>query len=68
LDSESIVQDRYFDFLVFEYCITEDDMKDKTIYQPMLFLFNRFFKSPFFSKVIAISTSFYILAASIKGI
>ena len=68
LDSESIVQDKYFDLLAFEYCTTKDDMKDKTIYQPMLFLFNRFFKSHFFSKVIAISTTFYIFAASIKWI
>ena len=68
MDSESIVQDIYFDALSLEYCITEDDMKDKTIYQPMLFLFNRFFDSPFFSKVIALSTTFYILAASIKWI
>lgn len=68
MDSESIVQDNYFNVLTFEYCNTEDYMKDKTIYQPMLFLFNRFFSSPFFSKVIALSTTFYILAASIKWI
>lgn len=68
MDSESIVQDKYFEILSFEYCITKDDMKDKTIYQPMLFLFNRFFQAPFFAKVIALSTSFYILAASIKWI
>lgn len=68
MDSESIVQDRYFDLLSLEYSLTDPDMRDKTIYQPMLFLFNRFFSSPFFSKVIALSTSFYILAASRKWI
>jgi ABC-type multidrug transport system fused ATPase/permease subunit len=68
LDSESIVQDKYFQALTLEYCITEDNMKDKTIYQPMLFLFNRFFESPFFSKVVALATTFYILAASVKGV
>jgi len=68
MDSESIVQDKYFDVLTLEYCLTKPDMQDKTIYQPMLFLFNRFFSSPFFSKVIAVSTTFYILAASIKWI
>jgi len=41
LDSESILQDKYFDALTLEYLITPDDMKDKTIYQPMLFLTNR---------------------------
>lgn len=68
MDSESIVQDRYFNLLSLEYCLTEPNMRDKTIYQPMLFLFNRFFSSPFFSKVIALSTTFYILAASRKWI
>lgn len=68
LDSESVVQDKYFQALTLEYCITNNDMKNKTIYQPMLFLFNRFFKSPFFSKVIALATTFYILAASVKWI
>ena len=68
LDSESIVQDTYFSLLTLEYLYTKDYMKDKTIYQPMLFLFNRFFLSSFFSKIIAISTTFYILAASVKWI
>jgi len=68
MDSESIVQNTYFDALTLEYCLTKDEMRDKTIYQPMLFLFNRFFDSPFFSKVIALATTFYILAASIKWI
>jgi hypothetical protein len=31
-------------------------------------LFNRFFSAPFFSKVISLSTTFYILSASIKWI
>jgi len=68
MDSESIVQNTYFNALTLEYCLTKDDMRDKTIYQPMLFLFNRFFSSPFFSKVVALATTFYILAASIKWI
>ena len=68
MDSESIVQSKYFNSVSLEYCITDEDMQDKTIYQPMLFLFNRFFKSPFFSKVVALSTTFYILAASIKWV
>jgi hypothetical protein len=68
MDSESIVQDRYFNSVSLEYCITSEDMQDKTIYQPMLFLFNRFFKSPFFAKIVALSTTFYILAASIKWV
>ena len=68
MDSESIVQKTYFDAISLEYCLTTEDMQDKTIYQPMLFLFNRFFSAPFFSKVIALSTTFYILAASIKWI
>jgi len=68
MDSESIVQNTYFDAMSLEYCLTSKDMQDKTIYQPMLFLFNRFFLAPFFSKVISLSTTFYILAASIKWI
>jgi len=68
MDSESIVQNTYFNALTLEYCLTDDYMKDKTIYQPMLFLFNRFFSSPFFAKVVALATTFYILAASIKWI
>ena len=68
MDSESIVQDKYFNAISLEYCLTSEDMQDKTIYQPMLFLFNRFFSAPFFSKVISLSTTFYILAASIKWI
>jgi hypothetical protein len=66
MDSESIIQDTYFDAISLEYCLTSEDMQDKTIYQPMLFLFNRFFSAPFFSKVISLSTTFYILSASIK--
>jgi len=68
MDSESVVQDIYFITLSLEYCILDENMRDKTIFQPMLFLFNRFFNAPFFSKVIALSTTFYILAASIKWI
>ena len=68
MDSESIIQDTYFNAISLEYCLTPQDMQDKTIYQPMLFLFNRFFSAPFFSKVISLSTTFYILAASIKWI
>jgi hypothetical protein len=61
LDSESIIQKIYFDALTLEYCLTNDDMQDKTIYQPMLFLVNNFFNAPFFSKIMALSVSFYIL-------
>jgi len=68
LDSESIIQKIYFDALTLEYCLTNDDMQDKTIYQPMLFLVNNFFNAPFFSKIMALSVSFYILWASIKWI
>ncbi len=68
MDSESIVQRTYFNAISLEYCLTSEDMQDKTIYQPMLFLFNRFFSAPFFAKVISLSTTFYILAASIKWI
>ena len=68
LDSESILQDKYFDVLTLEYLITPEDMQDKTIYQPMLFLTNRFFSAPYFSKIIALSVGFYILWASLKWI
>ena len=68
LDSESILQDRYFDVLTLEYLITSPDMQDKTIYQPMLFLTNRFFSAPYFSQIIALSVWFYILWASLKWI
>ena len=68
LDSESILQDKYFNTLTLEYLITPDDMKDKTIYQPMLFLTNRFFSAPYFSKIIALSVGFYILWSSLKNI
>ncbi len=67
MDSESIVQDRYFLSMWLEFCLT-DSMRHNTIYQPMLFLLNRFEKAPYFSKIIALSVGTYILGASIKGV
>ena len=68
LDSESVLDEKYFSILNLEYALTKPNMRDKTIYQPMLFLFNRFFQAPYFSKIIALSVAFYILWASIKWI
>ncbi len=68
MDSESIVQDKYFLAMSLEFCLTKNDIRHKTIYQPMLFLLNRFFKAPYFSKVIALSVWAYILWSSIKWI
>jgi len=67
-DSESVFSPDFFDSLTFHYLTTPDDLKDKTIFQPMLLLFNKFFDAPFFSKIIAIATTFYILWNSIKSI
>jgi len=68
MDSESIVQDRYFLAMWLEFCLTKSDLRHKTIYQPMLFLLNRFFQAPYFSKVIALSVGAYILWASVKWV
>jgi len=55
LDSESIVQKNYFSAMTLEFCLTDCEKRHKTIYQPMLFLINRFFEAPYFSKIIALS-------------
>ena len=68
LDSESIVQKNYFSAMTLEFCLTDCEKRHKTIYQPMLFLINRFFEAPYFSKIIALSVWAYILWGSIKWI
>jgi hypothetical protein len=55
MDSESIVQKTYFDAMSLEFIINDPKIRHNTIYQPMLFLLNRFFQAPYFSKVIALS-------------
>jgi hypothetical protein len=55
IDSESIVQKTYFDAMSLEFILNDSKIRHNTIYQPMLFLLNRFFQAPYFSKVIALS-------------
>ena len=65
---KNIITKTYFDAMSLEFIINDPKIRHNTIYQPMLFLLNRFFQAPYFSKVIALSVWAYILWASIKWV
>lgn len=59
LDADTNVDKEYFSVLTYTY-LTTPDRKHKA-YQPIIFFFNNFRQAPFFSKIISLFNSFWIL-------
>jgi hypothetical protein len=64
LDADSNVSPHYFAMMTYSY-LTQSDRKYKS-YQPMIFFFNNFRDVPFFSKMVSMGNSFWIMFNAVK--
>lgn len=64
LDADTNISQKYLSILTYTY-ISADNRKHLS-YQPMIFFFNNFWEAPFFSKLISLWNSFWILFNSFK--
>ncbi len=64
LDADTNIDSDYPNILTYNY-IVADNRKYKS-YQPMIFFFNNFWDAPFFSKIISLGNSFWMLFNSLK--
>lgn len=59
LDADNKVDPQYFSILTYTYLTTPD--RKYASYQPVIFFFNNFWQAPFFSKVVSLFNTFWIL-------
>ncbi len=59
LDADNKVDKDYFSILTYTYLIAPD--RKYASYQPVIFFFNNFWQAPFFSKVVSLFNTFWIL-------
>lgn len=59
LDADNKVDKAYFSTLTYTYISTPD--RKHASYQPVIFFFNNFWQAPFFSKVVSLFNTFWIL-------
>lgn len=66
LDADTCIDKTYPSILTYTYINTKD-RKHKS-YQPMVFFFNNFWDVPFFSKLVSLFNSFWIMFNSMKSL
>ena len=59
LDADSKVDIEYFSILTYTFITTPD--RKHASYQPVIFFFNNFWQAPFFSKIVSLFNTFWIL-------
>ncbi len=59
LDADNKVDPAYFATLTYTYISTPD--RKYASYQPVIFFFNNFWQAPFFSKIVSLFNTFWIL-------
>lgn len=59
LDADNKVDTAYFATLTYSYISTPD--RKHASYQPVIFFFNNFWQAPFFSKIVSLFNTFWIL-------
>lgn len=59
LDADNKVDKEYFSVLTYTYLTTPD--RKYASYQPVIFFFNNFWQAPFFSKIVSLFNTFWIL-------
>lgn len=59
LDADNKVDKDYFSVLTYTYLTTPD--RKHASYQPVIFFFNNFWQAPFFSKIVSLFNTFWIL-------
>jgi hypothetical protein len=64
LDADTNVSPQYFAMMSYSY-LTHPDRKYKS-YQPMIFFFNNFRDVPFFSKMVSMGNSFWVMFNAVK--
>lgn len=64
LDADTNIHKDYANVLTLKY-LSEDNRVNKS-YQPMILFFNNFWEAPFFSKIVSLLNSFWILFNSTK--
>lgn len=64
LDADTNIDEEYPNILTHTY-ISSDKRKHKA-YQPMIFFFNNFWDAPFFSRIVSLWNTFWILFNSLK--
>ncbi len=64
LDADSNIDPQYLPVLTYTYLTTPD--RKKKSYQPIIFFYNNFWDAPFFSKVVSLCNTFWIMFNAMK--